>query len=62
MVQTLKDMLQACVLDFKSSWAKHLPLVEYSNKNSYHETIRMASYVALYGGKCRFLTHWDEVG
>nr|GEY69127.1 putative reverse transcriptase domain-containing protein [Tanacetum cinerariifolium] len=29
-IQTLKDMLRACVLDFKGSWDVHLPLVEFS--------------------------------
>ncbi|GJU16803.1 putative reverse transcriptase domain-containing protein [Tanacetum coccineum] len=27
-IQTLKDMLHACVIDFGSSWDRHLPLVE----------------------------------
>nr|GEW61402.1 hypothetical protein [Tanacetum cinerariifolium] len=29
-IQTLEDMLRACVIDFGSSWDKHLPLVEFS--------------------------------
>ena len=28
-IQTLEDMLRACILDFKGSWEKHLPLVEF---------------------------------
>ncbi|GJT66260.1 putative reverse transcriptase domain-containing protein [Tanacetum coccineum] len=35
-IQTLEDMLRACVLDFKGSWDVHLPLVEFSYNNSYH--------------------------
>nr|GEZ30746.1 putative reverse transcriptase domain-containing protein [Tanacetum cinerariifolium] len=27
-IQTLEDMLHACVIDFKKSWDRHLPLVE----------------------------------
>ncbi|GJW00263.1 putative reverse transcriptase domain-containing protein [Tanacetum coccineum] len=27
-IQTLEDMLRACVIDFGSSWDRHLPLVE----------------------------------
>ena len=27
-IQTLEDMLRACVLDFKGFWVKYLPLVE----------------------------------
>ncbi|GKA03989.1 reverse transcriptase domain-containing protein [Tanacetum coccineum] len=29
-IQTLEDMLRACVIDFGSSWDRHLPLVEFS--------------------------------
>ncbi|GKE38450.1 putative reverse transcriptase domain-containing protein [Tanacetum coccineum] len=35
-IQTLKDMLRACVIDFGKGWEKHLPLVEFSYNNSYH--------------------------
>nr|GEU86574.1 hypothetical protein [Tanacetum cinerariifolium] len=35
-IQTLKDMLRACVLDFGGSWDVHLLLVEFSYNNSYH--------------------------
>ena len=34
-IQTLEDMLRACVLDFKESWVKHLLLVEFAYNNSY---------------------------
>ena len=34
-IQTLKDMLRACVLDIKSGWEEHLPLVEFAYNNSY---------------------------
>ena len=29
-IQTLEDMLRACVIDFKGSWDDHLPLFEFS--------------------------------
>ncbi|GKB88184.1 putative reverse transcriptase domain-containing protein [Tanacetum coccineum] len=32
-IQTLKDMLRACVLDFGKGWDRHLPLVEFSYNN-----------------------------
>ncbi|GJR59886.1 putative reverse transcriptase domain-containing protein [Tanacetum coccineum] len=35
-IQTLEDMLRACVIDFGSSWDCHLPLVEFSYNDSYH--------------------------
>ncbi|GJU99093.1 reverse transcriptase domain-containing protein [Tanacetum coccineum] len=29
-IQTLEDMLRACVMDFEKGWDRHLPLVEFS--------------------------------
>ncbi|GJU68708.1 putative reverse transcriptase domain-containing protein [Tanacetum coccineum] len=49
----LEDMLRACVIDFGSSWDRHLPWVEFSYNNSYHTSIKAAPYEALYGRKCR---------
>ena len=40
-IKTLENMLRYCVLYFKGSWDKHLPLVEFSYNNSYHSTISM---------------------
>ncbi|GJR40623.1 putative reverse transcriptase domain-containing protein [Tanacetum coccineum] len=48
-IQTLEDMLRACVLDFGGSWDVHLPLVEFSYNNSYHSSVRCAPFEALYG-------------
>jgi transposase InsO family protein len=61
-IQTLEDMLRACVLDFSSEWERFLPLVEFSYNNSYHTSIGMAPYEALYGRPCRSPTCWNEVG
>ncbi|GJX28749.1 putative reverse transcriptase domain-containing protein [Tanacetum coccineum] len=52
-IQTLKDMLRAYVIDFGSSWDRHLPMVEFSYNNSYHASIKAAPYEALYRRKCR---------
>nr|GEU82215.1 reverse transcriptase domain-containing protein [Tanacetum cinerariifolium] len=52
-IQTLKDMLHACVINFGKGWVKNLPLVEFSYNNSYHASIKVALYEALYGRKCR---------
>ena len=54
-IQTLEDMLRACVIDFKGSWDEHLPLIEFAYNNSYHASIQMAPFEALYGRKCRYL-------
>ncbi|GJZ92160.1 putative reverse transcriptase domain-containing protein [Tanacetum coccineum] len=47
-IQTLEDMLRACVIDFGKGWDKHLPL-EFSYNNSYHASIKAAPFEALYG-------------
>ncbi|GKB80958.1 putative reverse transcriptase domain-containing protein [Tanacetum coccineum] len=61
-IQTLEDMLRACVIDFGNDWVKHLPLVEFSYNNSYHASIKDAPFEALYGRKCRSPICWVEVG
>ena len=52
-IQTLEDMLRACVTDFRGSWDDHLPLIEFAYNNSYHFSIQVAPYEALYSRKCR---------
>ena len=61
-IQTLEDMLRSCVLDFKGSWEKHLPLVEFAYNNSYQASIQIAPYEALYGRPCRSPVYWTKVG
>ncbi|GJX88000.1 putative reverse transcriptase domain-containing protein [Tanacetum coccineum] len=61
-IQTLEDMLRACVIDFGNGWVKHLPLVEFSYNNSYHASIKAAPFEALYGQKCCSPVCWAEVG
>nr|GEV15244.1 putative reverse transcriptase domain-containing protein [Tanacetum cinerariifolium] len=60
-IQTLEDMLRACVIDFGKGWVKHLSLCEFSYNNSYHASIKAAPYEALYGRKCRSPVCWAEV-
>ena len=61
-IQSLEDMLRACVLDHKGSWEEHLPLVEFAYNNSYQARIQMAPYEALYGRPCRSPLCWTKVG
>ncbi|KAJ0939954.1 putative nucleotidyltransferase, Ribonuclease H [Helianthus annuus] len=61
-IQTLEDMLRACVIDFGNGWERHLPLVEFSYNNSYHTSIQTAPFEALYGRKFRSPLCWAEVG
>ncbi|GJV61974.1 putative reverse transcriptase domain-containing protein [Tanacetum coccineum] len=50
-IQTLEDMLRACVLDFGKSWDRHLPLVEFSYNNSYHTSIKNPPGQRINGGR-----------
>lgn len=52
-IQTLEDMLRACVLDSGGRWEEYLPLVEFTKNNRYHSLIGMTPYEALYVRKCR---------
>nr|GEY03273.1 putative nucleotidyltransferase, ribonuclease H [Tanacetum cinerariifolium] len=52
-IQTLEDMLRACVIDFGNSWDRHLALVEFSYNKSYHTSIKAVPFDELYERKCR---------
>nr|GEV46793.1 putative reverse transcriptase domain-containing protein [Tanacetum cinerariifolium] len=43
-IQTLEDMLRACVINFEKGWVNHLSLVEFSYNNSYHTSIKAAPF------------------
>nr|GEX84998.1 putative reverse transcriptase domain-containing protein [Tanacetum cinerariifolium] len=59
-IQTLEDMLRACVIDYENGCERHLPLFEFSYNNSYHASIKAAPFEALYGRKCRPPVCWAE--
>ncbi|GJV17667.1 putative reverse transcriptase domain-containing protein [Tanacetum coccineum] len=61
-IQTLKDMLRACVFEFIKGWVNHLALVEFSYNNSYHTSIKAAPFEALDARKCRSPVCWADVG
>ncbi|GJW78657.1 putative reverse transcriptase domain-containing protein [Tanacetum coccineum] len=61
-IQTLEDILLACVIDFGNEWVKHLPLVKFSYNNSYNASTKVAPFEALYGQKCCSPVCWAEVG
>jgi len=52
-IQSLEDLLRTCALDHLGVWNEILPLVEFTYNNSYHASIGMAPYEALWGRKCR---------
>ncbi|GJY18132.1 putative reverse transcriptase domain-containing protein [Tanacetum coccineum] len=59
-IQTLEDMLRACVIDFGKGWVNLFPSVEFSYNNSYHASIKAAPFEALYGPKCHSPVCWAE--
>ncbi|GKE29403.1 putative reverse transcriptase domain-containing protein [Tanacetum coccineum] len=59
-IQTLEDMLRACVIDFGKGWVNHLPLFDFSYNNSYHARIKDVPFEELYGQKCRSPICWAE--
>ncbi|KAL0394765.1 UNVERIFIED_CONTAM: Transposon Tf2-11 polyprotein [Sesamum latifolium] len=61
-IQTLEDMMRACIMEFKGNWDDHLPLMEFAYNNSFHSSIGMAPYKALYGRRCRSPVYWDIEG
>ena len=61
-IQTLEDMLRACVIDFGGSWDSHLPLAKFAYNNNYHSSIGVPPFELLCGRKCRTPVCWGEVG
>jgi hypothetical protein len=60
--QIVEDMLRACVVNFDKSWEKCLALAEFAYNNSYQASLKMASFEALYGRRCRTPLNWSQVG
>ena len=56
----LEDMVCACVIEFGGHWDSFLPLAEFSYNNSYHSSIDMAPFEALYGRRCRSPIGWFD--
>jgi len=61
-IQSLEDLLRACVLEQGVSWVECLPLIEFTYNNSFHSSIGMAPFEALYGRRCRTPLCWFESG
>ena len=61
-IQSLEDLLRACVLEQGVNWVECLPLIEFTYNNSFHSSIGMAPFEALYGRRCRTPLCWFESG
>ncbi|GAU41290.1 hypothetical protein TSUD_374150 [Trifolium subterraneum] len=51
-IQSLEDLVRACVLEQGESWDSCLPLMEFTYNNSFQSSIGMAPFEALYGRRC----------
>ena len=61
-IQSLEDLLWACVLEQGGSWDTYLPLIKFTYNNNYHSSIGMTPFEALYGRRCRTSLCWHESG
>ncbi|GJR90445.1 putative reverse transcriptase domain-containing protein [Tanacetum coccineum] len=52
-MKTLEDMHSTCTIDFEENWDTHLPLVEFSYSNGYHQSVNCAPFESLYRRRCR---------
>ncbi|GKE73602.1 putative reverse transcriptase domain-containing protein, partial [Tanacetum coccineum] len=57
-----KDSMEKLTRLFLKEIDRHFPLVEFSYNNSYHASIKVAPYEALYRRKCRSPVCWSDVG
>nr|GEZ27196.1 putative nucleotidyltransferase, ribonuclease H [Tanacetum cinerariifolium] len=60
-IQTLEDMLRSCALEWTGNWDGYLCRVEFVYNNSWHASIKAASYELLYGRKCRVLVAKEKL-
>ena len=61
-IRSLEDLLRACVLEQGVNWVECLPLIEFTYNNSFHSSIGMTPFEALYGRRCRTPLCWYESG
>ena len=59
-IQSLEDLLRACVQEQGGALDNYLPLIEFTYNNNYHSSIGIAPFEALYGRRCRTPLCWYE--
>ncbi|RDY11081.1 hypothetical protein CR513_04309, partial [Mucuna pruriens] len=52
-IQSLEDLLRACVLEKRGNCDSLLPLIEFTYNNNYLSRIGMTPYEILHGKRCR---------
>lgn len=58
----MEDLLRASVLEQEGAWYSYLSLIEFTYNNSFHSSIGMAPFEALYGRRCHTTLCWYESG
>jgi len=61
-IRTIEDMIRLCELEWAGDWEDYMPLVKFSYNNSYHLSIGMSPFEAMYGRRCRTPLCWTKVG
>jgi len=61
-IQSLEDLLRACVWEQGVSWVECLSLIEFTYNNIFHSSIGMPPFEALYGRRCMTSLCWYESG
>ncbi|XP_027905628.1 uncharacterized protein LOC114165165 [Vigna unguiculata] len=59
-IQSFEDLLRTCILDHLGAWDEVLPLIEFTYNNSFHASIGMAPYKAIYGRRCKTPLYLEE--
>lgn len=59
--QVVEYVLQMYCMDQQYKWEEYLPLVEFAYNNSFHASLGMVPFEALYGRKCRTPICWDRL-
>lgn len=59
-IQSLKDLLRACVLEQECAWDNYLLLIEFTYNNNFHLSIGMALFEELYDRRCKTPLCWYE--
>ena len=57
----LEDMLRMYVMHQQRRWEEYLPLVEFSYKNGYKESLKMCLFETLYRQSCITHISWSNI-
>jgi len=57
----LEDMLKMYLMHQQRKWEEYLPLVEFTYRNRYQESLKMSPFEALYGSSCNIPISWSDV-